>query len=192
MEFFVREPRLLPWENAEEFFEMRAQLILDLRPEGQREWFLVNRIVNLQWRLVRTETWETAVFAYRVMSVAGHVPSPYHKPVGEFEVPRSSQDESSDAQPAEMERPFQPTIIELGKAYMLDVEEGEVLSKLRRHETSLENSLRKAIQDLEQLQARRMAARLTHPATIEVENSAGEAPGSDFKDRAAPLNVPLT
>src|SRR5579862_1746642 len=69
------DPRLLPWENSEEYYMMRQELILDLCPVGQQEWFLVNRIVNLQWRLVRAEIFDSAVSRYRVMSVAGVLPN---------------------------------------------------------------------------------------------------------------------
>ena len=185
------DPRLLPWENSEEYYMMRQELILDLCPVGQQEWFLVNRIVNLQWRLVRAEIFDSAVSRYRVMSVAGVLPNPYHKPVAEFEVPGSSQDESSKEEPTEEEKPFQPSILQVAKAYMVDVEEGEVLSKLRRHETSLESSLRKATQELERLQARRSGAPLSHRRTIDVDNSAGwEASGSNLKDRV-PSDTPV-
>jgi hypothetical protein len=41
----------------------------------------------------------------------------------------------------------------LGEAYMVDRQEGGALSKIRRYETSLENSFFKILRELERLQA---------------------------------------
>jgi hypothetical protein len=149
----------LPWEDPGEFAAMRVDLFEQLQPEGPMEWFLADRIAKLMWRLRRAEVWESAILIYRAAELSGRGPNRYFKPVVENCLPDTGSHEAAPIPETDelIGKSLQPRIGNLGQAYVVDVHEGETLSKVRRHETSLENSLRRALQELERLQDRRKA-----------------------------------
>jgi len=161
---FCRDLLRFPWENADEFQSMRTRLWDELQPEGVREEWLAEHILGLLWRLRRGAIAEAGIIFYRVRDLQGLGPKTYAKLIPEFELPDEIGDglaRQSDPDPGQpgkqisIAAPPRPSIAVIGKAYTVDVQDGDVLSKVRRHETSLENSLFKAQRELERLQEKR-------------------------------------
>lgn len=159
-----------PWEDALEFQLMHARLLLELEPQGVMEGILAKHIFSLIWRLQRAATAEAGVLVHRVRDIKGLGPKPYVKLIPTLrladESPRGTASESDpDADQPHVKGPVwaeapppRPNIAEIGQAHILDVHDGDVLSRVRRHETSLENSLRRALGEFERLQERRLAS----------------------------------
>jgi hypothetical protein len=195
----------LPWENAASFDLMHARVLDDLQPHGARECFLVEHIFGLMWRVQRAGIAEAGVLAYRVREVDGHGARPYAKLIPIVKLPDHSGGKTANefdpdpggfwvGTPVLPEGPSpQPSVADIGQAHILDVQEGDALSKVRRHETSLENSLLRALRELERLQEKRIAATpllyaATRPLYVDLENTDVSAPetakdcsGSDGK-----------
>ena len=137
-----------PCEDAEAFALMRARLFDDLQPQGVRERFLVEHIFGLMWRLRRAAVAEAGVLLHRVRDLKGLGPKPYAKLIPQLaDLPDDSGRETANEfclEPQSVWRqapPPRPSITDVGQAHIIDVQEGDTLSKVRRHETSLENSL---------------------------------------------------
>jgi hypothetical protein len=64
---------LLPWENSEELADLTAKLKSSLKPEGELEFLLTDRIVSLTWRLCRAGRIETAIYVWRKYSLSFEV-----------------------------------------------------------------------------------------------------------------------
>jgi hypothetical protein len=54
---------VLPDEDGEEFDVLAARIRQDLRPQGELEEFLCQRVINTTWRLIRAARIETGLFA---------------------------------------------------------------------------------------------------------------------------------
>jgi hypothetical protein len=165
-----------PWEDAEVFQLMHARLLDELQPQGVRECLLVEHIFGLCWRLRRAPVSETGVLLQRVREVKGCGPNPYTKLIPTRHLPEDSGRETASeggsdqgewsVTPVLVEAPLtQPNIADIGRAHILDVQEGDAWSKVRRHETSLENSLFRALRELERLQEKRSVT--MPPASVE-------------------------
>ena len=185
----------LPWEDPMEFRSMSVCLFDELQPQGPREHFLVEHIFSLVWRLRRAAIADAGILLYRVRDIKGLGPKPYAKIIPTLKLPDDSGDGTAsevDWDPrgpgAEEPRwaeapPPRPSIADIGQAHILDVQEGDVLSKVRRHETSLENSLNRAVRELERLQEKRIAS-MTPACSESSDPSAPDEPtqtGSDEK-----------
>jgi hypothetical protein len=155
-------------------------LLDDLQPQGERERVLAEHIFGLFWRLRRAAIAEAGVLLHRVREVKGLGPKPYAKIIPTRHLPddsgpeTASEDDPNPGQPwAEtqswVEAPPQPNIVDIGQAHILDVQKGDALSRIRRHETSVENSLFRALRELERLQEKRLASML--PACSEDADS---------------------
>ena len=180
-----------PWEDAETFQLIHASLLDELQPQGVREHLLVEQIFSLIWRLRRAPDADAGVTVYRIRDVKGLGPKPYAKIIPTMHLPDDNanetagegdpgSDEPSVEKPHWVEAPPpRPNIADIGQAHILDVQEGDVLSKIRRHETSLENSLMRATRELERLQERRFASSkasdLSAPEDTKDSGSRGKA-----------------
>lgn len=186
----------LPWENAAAFDLMHARVLDELQPHGARECFLVEHIFSLMWRVQRAAIAQAGVILYRVREVDGRGPKPYAKLIPIMELPdhrggETAKESDPDPRPPWAKTPVwteapppRPSIAEIGQAHILDVHEGDSLSKVRRHETSLENSLLRALRELERLQEKRIASTpllYLEDADVSAPEAANDSSGSDGK-----------
>lgn len=142
---------LLPTEDPQEFAEFTDRFTEDLKPDGELECFLVERIVGLAWRLQRVARIE-----------AGILTSKYYQIL-------QSQFPGDPARPAVAE---QSELATLGDAFYSDSVNADSLSKLSRYETSMARTLERTLHELERLQARRQGERVPVPFAVDI-NVAG-------------------
>ena len=173
---------VLPWEDPVEFSLLAAYLFDDWQPKGWMENFLVEQIASLQWRMHRARAWETGIIADRVRAGAGFGEQPYHKPVLKISLDESPA-KTTQSSTVNLAEELRPTVCAVGRAFVVDVQDGDALSKVRRHEVSLERSLYRAIDKLEHLQARRKTIQAIPTSTT--PSTGEETPGAHFDRDAA-------
>jgi len=173
---------VLPEEDLDAFEDLLNQVRAELSPVGRIEELLVDRIVNIMWRLGRSARMETALFDWRVREfkvskLAAQVRSHESTPA-DFSFPSHITDEVAHTEAtaalarAEDERDRDEVL--LGRAVDADAKESDALGKLARYERSLERSLYRGLAELRQLQDRRRN-RPSPPILDAVTLAAGDA-----------------
>ena len=136
-------------ENADDFDQLRAELMAEHDPQSVLETELVERLAGILWRLRRVPSFEAAILHtrhQRVWNQKKYQFEPEPEPEGEGE---SEEKKELDEEEADWERS-----VDLGVALM-DGRYGDILGKIERHETSLMNALTKTLQTLLVLQHNR-------------------------------------
>jgi hypothetical protein len=133
-------------ENADDFDQLRAELLEEHEPQSALECELVERLVGILWRLRRVPLFEAAIIDARQAHVADINMS--------WETMRSftyQEGEDGDEDGAE-EMSKEAWSVQVGEALIEDGSSGDGLGKLARHETTLMNALTKTLQMLLLLQ----------------------------------------
>jgi hypothetical protein len=126
-------------ENADDFDQLRAELMAEHDPQSVLETELVERLAGILWRLRRVPFFEAAILDTRHQQVWNQKNHALPAPEGEGE---SEEKKESDEEEADWERS-----VDLGVALM-DGRYGDILGRIERHETSLMNALTKTLQTL--------------------------------------------
>jgi hypothetical protein len=124
---------VLPDEDVGKFERLRGELIQELEPRGVGEYRLVENISVAMWRLRRVYRIEVGMFMR-------------HQEVG---IPVLHQLEIA------MERTNEEASQSLARSFVRNSNRGDVFSKLSRYETSIERSMYRAWDKLQQLQEAR-------------------------------------
>jgi hypothetical protein len=122
-------------ERADDFEQLRADLIKEHDPKSVLEYAMVERLAVILWRLRRVPSFEVAILDARQQRVWHQ-----HGRLSEEEKEKLGEEE------ADWE-----TSLDLGRA-LIDGPYGDTLGKIGRHETSLMNALAKTLQTLRLLQ----------------------------------------
>ena len=171
----LRDRRLLlPGESAGEWAQFAAALRIDLAPQGALEEVLIERIVQLLWRLRRVPWVEAGLLRahtfdhrrQRLLQTLLSAPLP---------VPASAHPRLD----AEAQRALDPEN-DLGRAFERTILRGDGITKLARYETTLERALRRALRHLAGVCGRRGR----------VETSGGATPAARVESRGRPLCAP--
>ena len=165
-------------ENPEDFEELKAGLTREWSPVGAMEVFLVGRLAELQWRLLRVPRLEAAILSAtqtvqeapkdNFEAIRIRLISECHEDWKKlFNVPEDPEDMT----PEQLEtvkkhlrflwltklfdecKPPNPN--SLGPALLADASNGDALGKLLRYETTLMSSLARALSMLITLQSGR-------------------------------------
>ena len=147
---------LLVDEDAGAFSELAERLQATLKPDGELEAALVERIIELIWRLRRLGKIENAVLVWQRLQLAA-------KQLW------SSSDASysaSDIVREAAKKEGVEKLVLLGQAF---VSGEDSLAKLSRYETSIERSLYKALHELERRQAARLGEHLPPPVAADID-----------------------
>jgi hypothetical protein len=152
---------VLPGEDADAFGDFLNHVRAELSPVGPIEELLVDRAVNIMWRLRRLAGAETALFDWRVRVLkVGQLTEQVRSYQVAFPVfPPDITDKAAHTKAMEAlarakhERDQDKLL--LGRALDADAKEGDTLGKLGRYERSLERSLFRTLDELRQLQDRR-------------------------------------
>jgi hypothetical protein len=152
---------VLPGEDADAFEDLLNQVRAELSPVGPIEELLVDRVVNIMWKLRRLAGAETALVDWRVRVLKV---SQLADQVGSYEVifpvfppqitDKAAHTEATEALARAKHERDQDKLL-LGRALDADAKEGDTLGKLGRYERSLERSLFRTLDELRQLQDRR-------------------------------------
>ena len=146
---------VLPEEDAEVFEDLRNQVRANLSPMGPLEEFLVDRVVNIMWRLRRLERAETALFHSRIhrlkeQQLEGKMFSYNISDISLVGKPKEA------IQALERERSEQDRDeVLIGRAIDADAKAGDAFAKVARYERGLERSLYRALDELSHLQDKR-------------------------------------
>ena len=125
-------------EDADDFDQLRAELMAEHDPQSVLDTELVERLAGILWRLRRVPSFEAAILHTRHQRVWNQKKYQF-EPKGEGE---SEEKKELDEEEADWERS-----VDLGVALM-DGRYGDILGKIERHETSLMNALTKTLQTL--------------------------------------------
>jgi hypothetical protein len=140
---------IIAGENADDFDELRAELLEEHNPQSSLECELVERLAGILWRLRRVPLFEAAIIDARQAHVADINMS--------WETMRSftyQEGEDGDEDGAE-DVSKEEWSVQVGQALIEDGSNGDGLGKLARHETTLMNALTKTLQMLLLLQGSR-------------------------------------
>jgi hypothetical protein len=167
----LAEAALLPDEDEATFRDFSARIRTDLRPVGEMESILADRITNILWRLRRFNHVETGLFvregeaddtARRDVLREGLAarraesrlpPPPAGRPSAvldkvEMALLETSIARINEAEEARSGNPRQ----RLGDAFAHDAATGNAFSKLARYETHLNRTLERTLKQLHDLQ----------------------------------------
>ena len=167
----------MPGEDQEALRELDERLKDELRPVGELENLLVDRIVASYWRLGRLGPVEAGIFAWELYGElaerARKEANNYTKQEGGFE------DLDEDLLPEILRSitPLTTTITDqekhqgaVSKAREMDAKREAETFKLSRYEATIERSLYKALHELQRLQAARRAdGGVPPPAAIHLD-----------------------
>jgi hypothetical protein len=202
---------LLPDESAEELANLQTALRDELRPEGEMEQLLVERIISAMWRLRRLGRVEAALFTCQQARVEGEFA---HRQTLErtgikwlgmdtggprryVDSPANRELIRQKAQTQEMarQRRDQAEAIMmskqgiLGQAFLKTSGDKDAFSKLSRYESTIERSLYKALHELQRLQAKRQGQAIAPPLAIDVELSTSDAMTETMRGVNAPNDI---
>jgi len=125
-------------ECADDFDQLRAELIDEHEPQSFLECELVERLAGILWRLRRVPFFEAAILDARHSQMSSGPHAEQH-----------NGEEEKDEETADWEKS-----VHFGNALICDAR-SDVLGKLARHETTLMNALTKTLQMLVLIQANR-------------------------------------
>jgi len=171
---------VLPDEDQAVFEQFHLRLLSDLKPVGELESVLAERIVGLCWRLRRVDAIEAAILQWQSLMARAIR-------AGEQEYQEEHPHHLEDLQPCMSPglrkwRKARATRFRLlseqdavvprsGIAFLRDSHHEEALAKLSRYETSIERSLYKALHELERLQAGRQGKDVQLPLAVDIDVS---------------------
>jgi hypothetical protein len=157
---------VLPDEDPQAYAELRARWLDRLRPEGDEETFLAERLVTVAWRLRRMERAEAGILAWRMQMereiAAGERVRAQERnllPIAdEFTtIVDAAAHRAALDDLAALASSRQREDVLLGLAFMREATESEALGKLARYEGALERSFYRTADRLRCLQETRRA-----------------------------------
>jgi len=138
---------IIAGENADDFDQLRAELLEEHEPQSVLESELVERLAGILWRLRRVPFFEAAIIDARQVDAAEFTRRSPSR------CDDADQDDDSEKDTGEMSD--EELSIQVGDALIHDSAYGDGLGKLARYETTSMNSLTKTLQMLFLLQGSR-------------------------------------
>jgi hypothetical protein len=174
---------LLPGEEADALRELDKNLRAELRPVGEVENLLVDRIIAAYWRLQRLGRVETGIFVWERSSElaerAEREAREYEEEesgiafglIPEPEITDEVKHEEALERSRRMRREQETEAATLGRTFARDADGANAFSKLSRYETAIDRQLYKALHELERRQAARLGGAVTAPHVVDVDVS---------------------
>ena len=141
---------LIAGENADDFDQLRAELLREHDAQSALEFELVERLAGILWRLRRVPFFEAAILEARRSPLS-------HMQLPTFYRAHEETDEEGEDEKDEEEANWQPSV-HFGQALIDDACFNDALGKLARHEATLMNAFTKTLQMLLLLQDKRSNA----------------------------------
>jgi len=155
---------VLPYENRSEFDQLAERLMQQFRPISELESELVRKITGFFWRLRRCGRIETEILAY----LYNEISLDRAQPLANLKFFDALMKAPALEQVSECPGALKGDVGTLGEAFIQDSREANALPKLSRYEKSIEQSLYKALHELERLQAVRSGKDVPVPFVLEV------------------------
>jgi hypothetical protein len=176
---------ILPDEDEEVFLAFRARLHDTLCPQGEFEFFLVERVVVAAWRLRRLERVAADIFAWHYLGevqerARARARSHETTVLGQLATQEIivTNAKAHDAALEELSRIHavsrQREDLLLRRAFIRDGTQIDALAKLARYEAGLERTLDRTLAELRRVQAARLA-------------QAGESDGATAESRLSAM-----
>ena len=179
---------LVPGEEEAALKELSESLREELRPSGELEGLLVERVIAAASRLRRLGRVEAGVFAWeRLEELAertereahGYEQSPEDDYMKYANIAISDVEKHREAlsRAQQMRSKQEAETATLGRTFARDATGANAFSKLSRYETTIERGLYKALHELQRLQASRGAGSGTPPPVavdVDVSGVSGE------------------
>lgn len=180
---------LLPGEDEATLAELSGRLRDELRPVGELEGLLVERVIAAAWRLRRLGRVEAGIFAWERLEElaerAEREAREYERStdIGEnlsgpwITVTNEKKHEQALSRAQQMRSGQEDETATLGRTFARDATGANAFSKLSRYETTIERGLYKALHELQRLQAARGAGSGAPPPVavdVDVSGVAGE------------------
>ncbi|NQT17467.1 MAG: hypothetical protein HQ582_32225 [Planctomycetes bacterium] len=158
---------VLPDEAVEVYEAFRQALVDELAPATVVEAILVDRIVDLAWRLRRVGRVEADIFRRRYFGALADRArkkastytevdrDPFEGMLTSYKVVDAEAHDQACKEAEEAEAMRDTDIVALASGFEQDSAGPDSLGKLNRYETSLERSFYRALDELEHLQVRR-------------------------------------
>lgn len=170
---------LIPGEAEEDLQAFEEGLRSALRPVGDLEELLVDRIVSTAWRLRRLVRVESGIFStgedlYRTPAEVGTVAGLFAAAAASLRDREAADEEEGPRAPIngtslpedEVEAPDPAPE---ARAFVLDALKADSFGKLSKYETTLERSLYRALHELERFQAARNGQVVPPPVAVDVD-----------------------
>lgn len=148
-------------EYADDFEQLRAELMEDFDPQSAIECELIERLAGISWRLRRVPFFEAAIVDARQAQLDHDARRKDYSNLP-YKTPQEFDGGEDDAE----EMPGEEWSVYMGHAFIQDVM-GDGLGRLARHEASLVNAFTKTLQTLLLLQENRRATK-GEPVMLEV------------------------
>jgi hypothetical protein len=165
---------LVPGEDEAALKELSERLRDELRPVGELEGLLVERIIAAAWRVRRLGRVEAGIFAWeRFEELAERAEREARDYEQSFEDDfiKYANIEISDGE-KQMRSEQEAETATLGRTFARDANGANAFSKLSRYETTIERGLYKALHELQRLQAARGAGSgALPPVAVDVDVS---------------------
>jgi hypothetical protein len=180
---------LLPGEDEATLVELSGRLRDELRPVGELEGLLVERVIAAAWRLRRLGRVEAGIFAWERLEElaerAEREAREYERStdIGEnlsgpwITVTDEKKHEQALSRAQQMRSGQEDETATLGRTFARDATGANAFSKLSRYEITIERGLYKALHELQRLQAARGAGSGAPPPVavdVDVSGVAGE------------------
>lgn len=172
--------RVLPDEDGGELEDLRARIRADVKPAGELEERLADRVVDGFWKLSRAGRAEAALLTYahfETLQRRAEIEAGKHKtsPLDDIDFGTVTDERAhaaarQKAEEAAVRRAKAPAI---GEAFG-EAAGGDALDRIGRYEMAAERSLFRALHELERLQAARAGRAVPAPAVVDVNVSRGE------------------
>jgi hypothetical protein len=172
---------LLPGEDEQALSELSDHLRAELKPVGEMENLLVDRIIASYWRLRRLGRVETGIFAWerseelaeRAEREAQGYESDEIKTYQRISIVITDEKKHEEAleRVRRMRSEQEDETATLGRTFARDADRANAFSKLSRYETAIERQLYRALHELERRQAARGGAAVPPPQVVDVEVS---------------------
>jgi hypothetical protein len=181
---------LLPGEDEAMLVELSGRLREELRPVGELEGLLVERVIAAAWRLRRLGRVEAGIFAWERLEElaerAEREASEYERStdIGEnlsgplITITDESKHEEALSRVQQMRSGQEAEAATLGRTFARDANGANAFSKLSRYETTIERGLCKALHELQRLQvARGAGSGAPPPVAVDVDVSGVDVEG---------------
>lgn len=132
---------LLEWESEKDLVELGKRMRAEIKPKGEVELFLTDRIIANSWRLRRLLQVETAIMEWQSEEEAGHSWT------------------------------FEKGQVHGEKKLKRELLVNEDIEHVLRYEVTIERSLYKAMHELQRLQAARAGEKPSLPVAVDVDIS---------------------
>ncbi len=153
----------------------------DLKPIGELELVLVERIIDLFWRLRRSRKLEAGILAWYqadLMMKRGEekMYRAQRAPLEDAEVGPGLKALLDNARSMRdyLQRAKETDLATSGEVYVDDARKTNALTKISRYETSMERSLFKTLHELERRQALRQGKEVPVPLAVDIDVTGAE------------------